>query len=238
MSTLFQTPDQLAAGDSPDTIGYAPLGGMVIDAAGHVTYDFAGHIHAKGLDLDVGSGPAESIRWLRPDGTAGATLTDTSAGGLDQLNIGVDAAAGNRATASLGATDGSELALLALTANDAGLSFASITVNTIVAVLMDENRASDFVRRAAPRQPFVINGDPYTVDSGALAAGAISTVALTHNLGKTAYPWASHLDSNFGLDIGWQFTRTSTNTMTFAFRNLGPNPAARLILEVFLITLS
>lgn len=62
----------LPGADSGAGVGFAPLGGMTIDAAGHVTYDFAGHIHAKGIDLDDGqtnNPPNDNrVRWLGSDG--------------------------------------------------------------------------------------------------------------------------------------------------------------------------
>jgi hypothetical protein len=99
-------------------------GGMVIDANGRVTYDFAGHVHATGLDLDyVASGPVTApnmIRWLDPagaskvaawgtiDGTSGLPTLMAFAGGAglvglldgagasDFLRIARDAATGVR----------------------------------------------------------------------------------------------------------------------------------------------
>lgn len=54
-----------------DSVSFAPLSGMVIDATGHVTYNFQGHVHATGLDLDAATlvAPAtppsdEKVRWL------------------------------------------------------------------------------------------------------------------------------------------------------------------------------
>lgn len=47
---------------------YTPDVGQQIDAQGNVSYDFAGHVHAQGIDLDVGlaSTPPDTnrIRWL------------------------------------------------------------------------------------------------------------------------------------------------------------------------------
>lgn len=77
---------------------------------------------------------------------------------------------------------------------------------------------------------------PYTVDSGALAAGALSgAIVLTHDFGSTDYyVLAEQNDSNFGCDVQWVVTSTTATTATFAFRNLGAVAGARMVLQVFL----
>lgn len=56
----------------------APSAGQHVDAQGVVTYDFEGHVHANGLDLDSGSGfadPFNTITWeRRADGAVVAQL--------------------------------------------------------------------------------------------------------------------------------------------------------------------
>ncbi len=56
-----------------------------VDAAGNVTFDFTGHVHAQGLDLDAPDTlvpPSEDrIRWLRlTDGSVAADISGTNFG--------------------------------------------------------------------------------------------------------------------------------------------------------------
>lgn len=63
--------------------GFTPDGGQRVDAQGHITYDFTGHIHAQGLDLDAGADIAtipndRRVRWqLQSDGSVVADVYGT-----------------------------------------------------------------------------------------------------------------------------------------------------------------
>lgn len=51
---------------------------LTIDIAGRVSANFSGHVHAQGLDLDVGAanppGSQNSVRWLELDNTSAAFI--------------------------------------------------------------------------------------------------------------------------------------------------------------------
>lgn len=53
---------------------FSPTSGMQVDAAGKVTFDFQGHVHGTGVDLDVGNGanPPQDrrVRWINANGSA------------------------------------------------------------------------------------------------------------------------------------------------------------------------
>lgn len=94
---------------------FTPDGGQRIDAQGHVTYDFTGHIHAQGLDLDAGddkSPPGDRrVRWLAPDGTD---------------DVGIWGAVGGRASL-YGHGFGAQVEIA--TDDDSGASLASARLN-------------------------------------------------------------------------------------------------------------
>lgn len=61
---------------------FAPDTGQTVDAAGRVTHNFTGKIHAVGLELDIttfAGSPDFSVRWLAPGGAAGATINTVQA---------------------------------------------------------------------------------------------------------------------------------------------------------------
>jgi hypothetical protein len=70
-------------------VRYGALQGMKVAADGAITYDFDGHIHAQGLDLDAYDllefADPHRIRWLNPDGSLAAGLEGVTLGYLQVL---------------------------------------------------------------------------------------------------------------------------------------------------------
>jgi hypothetical protein len=64
--------ERRAAGAQPS---YSAHGGMTVAADGQIAYDFDGHIHSQGLDIDVARtgehGPSNAVRWTDLIGAAG-----------------------------------------------------------------------------------------------------------------------------------------------------------------------
>src|SRR4051794_38584433 len=67
-----------------------PLAGMTTNPDGTIAYDFAGHVHASGLDLDEGTSTTppddRKVRWLRADGSRGEEIFGYDPGGADPSN--------------------------------------------------------------------------------------------------------------------------------------------------------
>jgi hypothetical protein len=112
--------------------------GMVIDAQGRVTYDFAGHVHAVGLDLDAGTGaepPADRrVRWLKPNGDPAGQLLTYAFGTQEilQLLSGDDVNAGNGCR-------------LSLNSDPAGTYRVFVTAGAQTRLLLDSAGNSDFL---------------------------------------------------------------------------------------------
>ncbi|MFL5910755.1 MAG: hypothetical protein ACJ768_09345 [Gaiellaceae bacterium] len=79
--------DELAGRPTGGGDGMSVDGGQQLAADGTVTYDFAGHVHAQGLDLDAANSPGSiaddnRVRWLRqPGGAVAAELVGYDNGG-------------------------------------------------------------------------------------------------------------------------------------------------------------
>jgi hypothetical protein len=126
---------------------YTPDLGQHIDDQGRVTYEFGGHVHAQGLDLDGGTTdtpPADRrVRWLRSsDGAAVAEIF-----GYQQFESGLIANAvdpdGGIAFSELGALSASHFAYVRASTQSAG----------------NPNSALDTVRaNAGPAGAIIITG--------------------------------------------------------------------------------
>lgn len=78
--------------------GYSALSGMTVDALGNVSYDFDGHVHAQGLDLDAGDQLVppddDRVRWIRTSDravVADIAAFSRDAGGIQQGAIQITA---------------------------------------------------------------------------------------------------------------------------------------------------
>lgn len=132
----------------------APSVGMVIDATGKVTYDFDGHIRARGLDLDAGdnaSPPADrKVRWIDANGVVVADLaayrTAPSQTGLAVLNKGADslfAEIGTLGDDGLGAT------IYTQSQTAAGGRSCRVQADPVDLLLLNQSGASAFLQLAA-----------------------------------------------------------------------------------------
>jgi hypothetical protein len=205
---------------------FTPDIGQRIDPAGRVTYDFDGHIHARGVDLDAGAFFAtndDKVRWLAADGTEVAEIHGYQTGPDSN---------GVAATASHG------LAFATVLARAANASAADTNIAVITPghaeTLLDGAGRSSYVRLGVDGLLRLYG--PYTIDSGPLNPGDLSVANLFHNLGQPVYPAGELRDLGFACDIGRAFARTSANQLDIAFRNLGPTSGARAELNLFLLT--
>jgi hypothetical protein len=220
---------------------FTPDIGQRIDPAGRVTYDFDAHIHARGLDLDAGTGasaPADRrVRWLRTnDGAMMASLYGTELGSLFAESYAPTSGLQSART-QINANAGARRASIEANA-DATFGFANVAANagSAGAILLTDTGASEFVRGdgiGAMRLHGI-----YTIDSGPLDPGDLSVANLFHNLGQPVYPAGELRDLGFACDIGRAFARTSANQLDIAFRNLGAVFGARAELNLFLLTLA
>lgn len=128
---------------------YAP-GNMTVAADGSVLFDFAGHVHAQGLDLDAGTTTTppddDRIRWLRA--SDGALVADDTAydaaGSRERTSRAVgDAVTAARATL-LAEGPGGEARLTALAQPGGLLSVDAQAQGGGLRTLIDSANASSF----------------------------------------------------------------------------------------------
>jgi hypothetical protein len=202
---------------------FTPDIGQHVDSEGRVTYDFDGHVHARGLELDASTlfdAPGDrQVRWLR---------TSDGAPVADIYGIAVGPATG--------------LMLEAPNAPGAALPGVIVQAGTAIdagATLINADGTSSFVRGGAGMLKLRLHGI-YEIDSGPLALGDTSQADLFHNLGKLAYPQLAPRDGTFGYDIDWTYANLDLNTTRFYFarHNATGGGDARQVLTGFLATVS
>jgi hypothetical protein len=133
-------------------------GGTTVDAQGNVTYDFAGHVKAFGVDLPAGDNATppddRKLRWLRnSDGAVVAIEYGYSAGGVfNELIETVFADPGGGSAAALSAArnaaDGGGSAGIAANAGP-GAGAMSVTAQALpglTRVVIDSAGKSDYVQ--------------------------------------------------------------------------------------------
>lgn len=127
---------------------------VAVDADGNATFDFDGHIHADGLDLDAGdAGPNppndRRIRWLKlADGTVVAELIayHNAADSSRTLSLETRRNAGDDAASQL-LVDG---ALIRARKTAAGLELVEAEAGAVNRKIIDETGASSFADRPVP----------------------------------------------------------------------------------------
>jgi hypothetical protein len=164
-------PEMLEQDDSeaPPRIGYAALQGLKVDANGQISYDFDGHIKARGLDFDT-TPPLSAISWRDPSDPNPATnlaaqiVGDTTPGVADFLTL--LAGTNNQAEIDLTGVDGASGAKITLLAGPA--------IGGVQKTLLNDSGQSDFLQLRATAN-IRLQG-PYSVLVPAIAAGAFATV--------------------------------------------------------------
>jgi hypothetical protein len=154
-------------------VAYSALQGMVIGLDGRVTYDFQGHVHAAGLDLNAGDGstvePLASVSWLRPstaepiEQITGDEFTLPFPGALPQrhLDIGVD---GSPATSGFGTS-------VELVNTDSGSAFIQVDAGQSGDyTLLDQAQRSKWLQLAGAAANVQLDG-PYSTGNFNIAAG-------------------------------------------------------------------
>jgi hypothetical protein len=211
---------------------------LTVGADGSIGADLTGHVHAKGLDIDVAPGgvrgPQNLVRWLQA--SDGAVVADIGA------SESAPPALGRTNSMRTLDTSGAAAAVLALGTSDAGFASIAATTRAESRTIVDEGGTSSFVQLGLPNAgaKWRLWG-PYTVNSPSLAPGAYGlNVALAHGLNlPNVFPIVAQREGTWGMDITWDFSRVDNNTLNFHFRNDngGHNPAL-VTLELFLLTTS
>jgi hypothetical protein len=153
-------------------VGYGSLQGMRVAADGTITYDFDGHVHATGFDLDVlhttppvyavGEGPLNAppppptpdgrVRWLAANGAVVADCLAEDEGDPSGSFAYLRAKAPNRAAATLNA-QGGQFAELFAQAGAPGDSLANTFIYCQAGghgtTIADANDSSDFLLKRA-----------------------------------------------------------------------------------------
>lgn len=228
--------------------------GQRIDADGRVTYDFDGHVHARGVDLDaaVDAGlPNDStVRWVNVNGAAIASIVASQFGApTNARSVALEANSDGPAwtpgplTARVSTRDAAGYAQIRtdtqFSGPDAGRSVTAAVFGPgglKTRLLVNDDGESDLVRAHPTSGRKLMLDGVYTVDSGALNPDDVAFADLTHNRNTfDIYPIVAPLDAGWACDLGWHFTRPNANVMGFAFHNLGV-AVARTIAAVFLVT--
>jgi hypothetical protein len=183
---------------------YAPDVGQQIAPDGTVTYDFDAHLHARGLDLDAGTGlepPSDRrVRWLRQ--SDGALVADAYA--YEDASF---------RQAILRVTDGSQQAALHGTF-DRGAG--RVLTQTQVAgpggsrqrTILDDLGQSDFVQGTARRLTNLDFGNTFISWPG---GGAVSNaVVVPHTLGRTPVAYVASMGTPSNLGTGYVVLAGST----------------------------
>lgn len=228
-------------------IGYVNLGGLTTTPEGDVAYDFDGHVHARGVDLDAAPNAIGTVdnlvRWVRQsDGAMVAAVYGWSQGpGVQNvLQLEANDAAGGATRVELDALSGGDRSTLAATA---GGGFASITANAGIGIanIITQDGGSSFVQAGGPSliDRVALYG-PYLIDSGQLSADDTSSVVLSHNIGRDVFPVACPVGGAFGYDVGWSTQIIDANNLWILFRcrddAINVLPTTQVVLSLFLIT--
>lgn len=165
---------------------------VIVGSDGSISYDFAGHIHAQGLDLDAGDDqtpPTERrIRWLRTsDGALVAqeyAYSDIGAGGDTSLSIRSErATAGTSVNAEIGAHGSvDDAAFFRASTKGAGATPEQSTLGgiitslgpTIIRTFLDGNGASAFLGSGGVLAGALLNLNAYAARLAAFAVPAIT----------------------------------------------------------------
>jgi hypothetical protein len=153
-------------------VAYGSLQGMRVAADGAITYDFDGHVHARGFDLDVlhttppvyatGEGPLSAppapptpdgrVRWLAANGAVVADCFAEDEGDPSGSFAYLRAKAPNRAASTINA-QGAQTAQLFAQAGAPGDSLANTFIYCQAGghgtTIADANDSSDFVLKRA-----------------------------------------------------------------------------------------
>lgn len=133
--------------------GFAPSPGWVIQPDGSLLFDFDGHVHARGVDLDAGdtTSPPEDrrVRWLRTsDGAIVADINSYEAGGGRSLVMEVLSPTGTTPAATMrtvSTTNGFQVGVQASQIAPAGGMVVAYT-DSSQAVVVDEAQQSSFLQ--------------------------------------------------------------------------------------------
>jgi hypothetical protein len=193
---LEQTRQALSAGGAPtgdpgsgDSGGGGAAGSFTPDIGQHIgvdgslTYDFTGHIHAQGLDLDAGGGAGNNpnVRWLRTsDGALVAQIDASSVGHVSTIEMVADDTSGSVGSAALTAIYDENVPLASVLASAAYVGPPSTPLITNrVAKIIDGAGVSDFLQLAARAQRSINFG----VNQVTFAASTLSApTAINHGL--------------------------------------------------------
>src|SRR6185312_11804596 len=163
---------------------FTPDGGQRVDDQGHVTYDFTGHVHAAGLDLDAGADSAppddRRVRWLTESGGVVAQVYGTRQGTHNLLVAKAgDPANVNDANFEAQAASTAGAALLDLIAGATGVSVRAAAAGKSATVIDNLGRSSFL---------FSVGGVAIRVNMGSFpgvsfGGGAGAFVTIAHGLG-------------------------------------------------------
>lgn len=195
----------------------APDFGQHIDPDGRVTYDFDGHIHARGLDLDAGGDVTptteDRIRWL-----------STSGGGLVAQLFAYELA-GKSHVELLADKDGAAIAALEANAVPTDAAQTALTATAVAteaaqATIIAADGSSSFAQLlgATARSQMIAGG---VTDAGATNYGTGFTVArvgvglyqLTYEAPFLAQP-AFIVGTDQGSPLEWSWTTGTGSALT------------------------
>jgi hypothetical protein len=188
---------------------FAGDGGQHLAADGSITYDFSGHVHATGLDIDAAPAgnipPANAVRWLRTSDGAVLALIGADVGTDLQLEALAPDGSPGQAGLTLSAFAGGQFSLNAVAGNAGG-------------PIIDQAARSMFVQHedaGGATLSRTVLWDFTAGPFGAIAAGAagILTVAIPTDLQgfsvvRVAGGLASLANAEFA---GWRFSNTANS---------------------------
>jgi hypothetical protein len=225
-------------------ISYGALQGMRVDPDGRITYDFDGHIHAQGLDLDAPLNPPtgeNEVRWLRTDTQALlAFLAAFRQAGLSQFEAraaaSVDSTGNNDVEARLIAADADaaehnaevhagifkDIAQVHAIAAGGGL--------TLTRIIVDETGSSDFPQLVGTQKVLI---DPLPATAfAAFSVGSLLLPTFTPALFppnptfvRVSGAVASQANSNDSL-LTWAYDVPSLNPLQIRVRLGNPSLSA------------
>lgn len=209
---------RIAALEAAQMPAYTPLTGLKIAADGSSSFDFDGHVHAQGLDLDasVNETPPndERVRWLNANGDpTGQIYTWQPAPGQPTLMVVGALPVDNAQARLLLSADNLDV--------DAGIhANVGAGPNSADAVIITAHGESTFLQLFGS-QRLVLDG-PHQTGTVAVGAGATVFPALAPIPAGFGFTRVGVLITDVGASTHWQVSFNPSGTAgVLAFTNFG-----------------